>query len=167
MYTTVTTSTWGQERRFRPYPATSALPPITTGLRTWREVSGVPIADVAHDCDTAWLPRVAETNRNYPLAHFPCAANMNAGNVAVPRQRHSIRSSANRSPSPIEPVSDVPKRKLENGEQRLARQSHQSSPEIPEFAGRRLRRASLTREKYRQYLHGRKSNRRDRIGWLG
>jgi len=27
------------------------------------------------------------------------------------------------------------KRKLENSEQRLARQSHQSSPEIPEFAG--------------------------------
>jgi hypothetical protein len=34
----------------------------------------------------------------------------------------------------IEPVSGTPKRKLENGEQRLARQSHQSSPEIPECA---------------------------------
>jgi hypothetical protein len=35
----------------------------------------------------------------------------------------------------IEPVSGMPKRKSENGEQRLARQNHQSSPEIPEFAG--------------------------------
>jgi hypothetical protein len=33
----------------------------------------------------------------------------------------------------------------EIGEQRLAPQSHQSSPDIPEFAGQRLRRASLSR----------------------
>ena len=59
--------------------------------------------------------------------------------------RRSIRRSANRSPSHIEPVSGMPKRKLENGEQRLARQSHQSSPEIPEFAGQRLGSASITR----------------------
>jgi hypothetical protein len=39
----------------------------------------------------------------------------------------------------------VPKRKLENGEQRLARQNHQSSPEIPEFASQRLVRTSITR----------------------
>jgi hypothetical protein len=58
--------------------------------------------------------------------------------------RHA--GSANRSPSHIEPVSGVPKRKLENGGQRLAPQSRQSSPEIPEFAGQRLQRASLTRE---------------------
>jgi hypothetical protein len=38
--------------------------------------------------------------------------------------RHSIRSSANRFPSHIEPVSGMPKRKLENGERRLAPQSH-------------------------------------------
>jgi len=43
--------------------------------------------------------------------------------------------SANRSPSHIEPVSGTPERKLENGEQRLAWQSHQSAPEIPEFTG--------------------------------
>ena len=57
----------------------------------------------------------------------------------------AFMGAANRSPSHIEPVSRMPKRKLENGEQRLAPQSHQSSPDIPEFAGQRLRRASLTR----------------------
>ena len=39
----------------------------------------------------------------------------------------------------------MPKRKLENGEQRLAPQSHQSRAESPEFAGQRLGRASITR----------------------
>ena len=42
-------------------------------------------------------------------------------------------------------VSGMPKRKLENGEQRLAPQSHQSRPESPEFARQRLGRASITR----------------------
>jgi hypothetical protein len=63
-----------------------------------------------------------------------------------PRQGPAaFMGAANRSPPHIEPVSRMPKRKLENGEQRLAPQSHQSSPDIPEFAGQRLRRASLTR----------------------
>jgi hypothetical protein len=35
---------------------------------------------------------------------------------------------------------------LENGEQRLALQSHQSAPEIPEFTGLRLRRASWSED---------------------
>ena len=52
--------------------------------------------------------------------------------------------SANRSPSHVEPVSGMPERKLENGEQRLAPQSHQSRLESPTFADQRLRRASLT-----------------------
>ena len=47
--------------------------------------------------------------------------------------------------SHIEPVSGIPKRKLENGEQRLAAQSRQSKAESPEFAGQRLGRASITR----------------------
>jgi hypothetical protein len=54
------------------------------------------------------------------------------------------RSSANRSPSHIEPVSGMPKRKLENGEQRLAPQSHQSRAESPEFASQRLGHARIT-----------------------
>jgi hypothetical protein len=64
----------------------------------------------------------------------------------TPESRHSVAryGSANRSPSHIEPVSSLPKRKLENGEQRLAPESHQSRPEIPEFADQRLGRASLT-----------------------
>jgi hypothetical protein len=43
------------------------------------------------------------------------------------------------------PFSGMPKRKLENGERRLAPQSHQSRAESPEFARQRLGRASLTR----------------------
>ena len=37
---------------------------------------------------------------------------------------------ANRSPSHIEPVSGMPKRKLENGEQRLARKATSSDPKV-------------------------------------
>ena len=50
--------------------------------------------------------------------------------VATARQPHATSGSArdtgsaNRSPSHIEPVSGMPKRKLENGERRLAPQSH-------------------------------------------
>jgi hypothetical protein len=44
---------------------------------------------------------------------------------------------ANRSPSHIEPVSGTPKRKLENGERRLALQSHQSRAESSSPAMRR------------------------------
>ena len=57
----------------------------------------------------------------------------------------ATRCSANRSLSHIEPVSGTPKRKLENGEQRLAPKTHPSRTEIPEIAGQRLGRASLTR----------------------
>ena len=39
----------------------------------------------------------------------------------------------------------MPKRKLDNGERRLAPQGHQPRVESPEFAGKRLGRASLTR----------------------
>jgi Phasin protein len=51
------------------------------------------------------------------------------------------KAAANRSPSHIEPVSGMPKRKLENAEQRLAPRSHPSRPESPEIADQRLRRA--------------------------
>jgi hypothetical protein len=44
------------------------------------------------------------------------------------------RGSVNQSPSTFEPVPGVPKRKLKNGEQRLAPQRRQSRPKIPEFA---------------------------------
>jgi len=77
------------------------------------------------------------------------------------------------------------KRKLENGEQRLAPQSHQFRAESPEFARQRLGRASVTRAGWasrdgrrqaasldqkvrirqqrecRQFSHGQKSNRRN------
>ena len=61
------------------------------------------------------------------------------------RHRFHARLCRTRSPSHIKPVSGVPKRKLEYGEQRLAGQSHQSRAESPEFAGQRLGRASITR----------------------
>src|SRR2546421_6980289 len=41
--------------------------------------------------------------------------------------------------------SGMPKRTLENGERRLALQSHQSRAESPEFASQRLGHASITR----------------------
>ena len=80
--------------------------------------------------------------------------------VAVPRNHaeivlaHANRESPKSAALPfpqgshslgrLEPVSGMPKRKLENGEQRPAPQSHQSRAESPEFADQRLERASLT-----------------------
>src|SRR5712691_9790555 len=52
--------------------------------------------------------------------------------------------SANQSLPHIEPVSGTPKRKLENGEQRLALENHRSWTESLEIAGQRLGPASLT-----------------------
>ena len=60
------------------------------------------------------------------------------------RDRCPVCGSANQSPPHIEPVSGTPKRKLENGEQRLPPQNTRSRAESSEIAGRRLRRASLT-----------------------
>src|SRR6202011_2356277 len=53
--------------------------------------------------------------------------------------------SANRSLSAIEPVSATAKRKLENGEQRPAPETRPLRAEMPQIAGQRLGRASLTR----------------------
>src|SRR2546429_287520 len=60
---------------------------------------------------------------------------------------HTMCGSANRnrSLSHIEPVCGTPKRKLENGEQRLAPETHRSRTERLEIADQRLGRASLTR----------------------
>jgi hypothetical protein len=52
---------------------------------------------------------------------------------------------ANWSLAHVEPVSCTRKRKLEYGEQRLARQNRLFRPETLEIAGQRLRRARLTR----------------------
>src|SRR5712691_11900042 len=52
--------------------------------------------------------------------------------------------SANQSLPHIEPVSGRPKRKLENGEQRLARENHRCWTESVQIAGQRLGPASLT-----------------------
>jgi len=43
----------------------------------------------------------------------------------------------------VEPAAGMPKRELENGEQRLAPQNYPPGPESPEFADRRLGRDSL------------------------
>jgi hypothetical protein len=77
------------------------------------------------------------------MSVFVCTACGNNRRVCPAPQKQ--RGSANRSPSHIGPVSGMPKRKLENGERRLAPQSRQSRAESPEFAGQRLGRASLTR----------------------
>jgi hypothetical protein len=64
------------------------------------------------------------------------------------RQRRARRpqcDSANQSLSRIEPVSGTPKWKLENGEQRLAPETHRPWTESVEIAGQRLGRTSLTR----------------------
>jgi hypothetical protein len=64
------------------------------------------------------------------------------------RQRRARRpqcGSANRSLSHIEPVSGMPKRKLENGEQRPVPETLRSWTESPEIAGQRLGRSRLTR----------------------
>ena len=53
--------------------------------------------------------------------------------------------SANRSLSAIEPVSATAKRKLENGEQRLAPETRPLRAEMPQIAGQRLGRAGVTR----------------------
>src|SRR6202035_701817 len=52
---------------------------------------------------------------------------------------------ANRSLSAIEPVSATAKRKLENGEQRPTPETFPTRAEMPQIAGQRLGRASLTR----------------------
>jgi hypothetical protein len=70
-------------------------------------------------------------------------------------------------PSHIEPVSGMPKRKLENGEGRLAPQSHQSRAESPEFAGQRLGRASLTRRNVDSSREAGNRIGETATGWLG
>ena len=77
------------------------------------------------------------------MSVFVCTACGNNRRVCPAPQKQ--RGSANGSPSHIEPVSGMPKRKSENGEQRLPPQSHKPRPENPEFADPRIGRASLTR----------------------
>ena len=60
-----------------------------------------------------------------------------------------MHGSANRSLLHIEPVSGTPKRKLENGEQRLAPENLGSTTENLQIAGQRLGRARLSRRNVR------------------
>jgi hypothetical protein len=59
--------------------------------------------------------------------------------------RRPMRGSPNQSLSHIKPVSGTPKRKLENGEQRLAPENLRYTTENLEIAGQRLARTSLRR----------------------
>jgi hypothetical protein len=56
-----------------------------------------------------------------------------------------MRGPPNRSLAHIEPLSGTPKRKLENGEQRLAPENLRYTTENLEIADQRLGRPSLTR----------------------
>jgi hypothetical protein len=56
-----------------------------------------------------------------------------------------MRGPPNRSLAHIEPVSGTPKRKLENGEQRLAPENLRYTTENLEIADQRLARTSLSR----------------------
>jgi hypothetical protein len=71
--------------------------------------------------------KVLAQDRNAPHKHVWRAeiVLLSADGVGTRRATATpIRSSENRSPSRLEPVSGMPKRKLENGERRLAPQSH-------------------------------------------
>ena len=75
--------------------------------------------------------------------------------------------SANRSPSHIEPVSGMPKRKLENGERRLAPQSHRVQRRNSRICQPETRARQPNPRECRRFSHTRKSHSGDRTGWLG
>jgi len=79
----------------------------------------------------------------------------------------AFMGAANRSPPHIEPVSRMPKRKLENGERRLAPQSHQSSPDIPRICRPETPARQPNPRECRRFSHTRKKHSGDRTGWLG
>jgi hypothetical protein len=61
----------------------------------------------------------------------------------------------------------MPKRKLGNGERRLAGQSHQSAPEIPEIYRLETPARQPNPRECRRFSHSQKSHGGDRTGWLG
>jgi hypothetical protein len=73
---------------------------------------------------------------------------------------------ANQSLSTIEPVCGTPRRKLENGEQRLAPETRRSKAESPETVDQRLGRASLTRGNVGgSYAPGNRTRETELRGW--
>jgi hypothetical protein len=72
---------------------------------------------------------IVEGARRHPVE------NSTETNIACPMRR--IANSANGSPPIVEPVCDMPKRKLENGEQRLAWQNLGFGPKASKISGQR------------------------------
>jgi hypothetical protein len=110
--------------------------PLSINRRIWRLIDTAAIV----------APLVGKSSIDIRLASRSFRRRLTARNPQVPEHQSRDRSrlsslrshppwrrcrreidSANRSPSHIGPVSGMPKRKLENGDQRLAPQSHQST----------------------------------------
>jgi hypothetical protein len=87
--------------------------------------------------------------------------------AAVAVGRSPAAKAATRSPSHIEPVSGMPKRKLESGERRLAPQCHRVHSRKSGIRQSKTRARPHNPRECRQFSHHQKTNWRDRTGLAG